>query len=346
MFKKPYFSIIMGVLCLNTTLMASDTNNAMQVEERTSPNQTQSTQSSTNSAKDTQILDNAANKEVTTTLTEEVERTQVVAEQKNVQTNTQEMDQEVAQEVQANQEQATSSQTAMLTKEATSTETANTEDAQNTLILDASRLSATFGYRIAKNLIGNSEFEFDLESFISGMRSASAGDPPPMTEEDFMKALSTLQEKAYHELAQSNLEEANKFMQDNASKETIVEIEPGRLQYEIVNMGNGSSVTKENSPLVHYTGKYLDGTVFASSVETGTPVNLSKDQWVPFKQGVIGAKEGETRRIFIHPDLGNGTKGFHPPNSLLVFDVEIVKVESSTATKETAEETETSTSTR
>ena len=39
-------------------------------------------------------------------------------------------------------------------------------------------------------------------------------------------------------------------------------------------------------------------------------------------------KEGEKRRIFVHPDLGYGTSGHLAPNSLLIFDVEVVKAES------------------
>ena len=39
-------------------------------------------------------------------------------------------------------------------------------------------------------------------------------------------------------------------------------------------------------------------------------------------------KEGEKRRIYIHPELGYGTRGRLPPNSLLIFDVEIVEAES------------------
>lgn len=39
-------------------------------------------------------------------------------------------------------------------------------------------------------------------------------------------------------------------------------------------------------------------------------------------------KEGEKRRLFVHPDLGYGTSGHLPPNALLIFDIELVKADS------------------
>jgi len=68
--------------------------------------------------------------------------------------------------------------------------------------------------------------------------------------------------------------------------------------------------------------------VFGSSEETGGPITIPLDQTIPgFSKGLVGMKEGEKRRLFVHPDLGYGTMGQLPPNELLIFDIEVVKAD-------------------
>src|SRR5262249_32953701 len=93
--------------------------------------------------------------------------------------------------------------------------------------------------------------------------------------------------------------------------------------------GTGPAVESHSSPKIHYTGKYQDGTVFGTSEEMGGPITIPLDQTIPgFSKGITGMKEGEKRRLFVHPDLGYGTTGQLPPNELLIFDIEVVKANS------------------
>ena len=56
---------------------------------------------------------------------------------------------------------------------------------------------------------------------------------------------------------------------------------------------------------------------------------VSLDETIPgFSKGIIGMKEGEKRTLYIHPDLAYGVNGNLPPNSLLTFEIEIVKANS------------------
>ncbi|MCH1429606.1 MAG: hypothetical protein GWP59_03695 [Chlamydiales bacterium] len=200
--------------------------------------------------------------------------------------------------------------------------------AEDILSFDTARISATFGYRIATNLMADPGFNFDLDSFIMGMRQAIDGKQAPMSDDEFMEAISKIQEKALKELSDTNLSEANTFMDENKKNQSVVEITPGKLQYEVLEEGRGTEVTKNSKPAIHFTGKYLDGMVFASSIDNETPIVLPNGEDFSFRSGINGAKEGERRRVYIHPELGFGTKGFHPPNSLLVFDVTVVKANS------------------
>ena len=105
----------------------------------------------------------------------------------------------------------------------------------------------------------------------------------------------------------------------------MVVVEEGKLHYKIEVSGDGAEVQPHFSPLVRYAGKFLDGTTFGSSKEDEM---ISLDETIPgITKGIVGMKEGEKRTIFIHPELGYGTSGNLPPNSLLAFEVEIIKAQ-------------------
>lgn len=191
------------------------------------------------------------------------------------------------------------------------------------------RISEAFGHIIGKNL-DNPGFKFDLESIIQGVRNGAMGKESPMSEEEYERTIALIQESVFNELASSNLKKAEEFMTENVQNKNIIEVEKEKLQYKILQAGDGDEVQEHGIPLIHYTGKYLDGSVFGSSLERGEPITLPLDQTiVGFSKGLVGSKEGEKRRLFIHPEMGYGTSGHLPPNSLLIFDVEIVKANTS-----------------
>lgn len=190
------------------------------------------------------------------------------------------------------------------------------------------RLSEAFGHFIGRNL-NTPGMKFDIDAIIKGMRDGAAGKTPPMSDQEYEGLLIKMQQKAFTELSEKNLKAAAAFLENNKKQEKIIEIEPGKLQYLILQEGTGATVAEHNSPQIHYIGKYIDGTVFGDSHESGGPVTIPLDQTVPgFSKGITGMKEGEKRRLFVHPDLGYGTMGQLPPNSLLIFDVEVIKADS------------------
>lgn len=97
----------------------------------------------------------------------------------------------------------------------------------------------------------------------------------------------------------------------------------------------GDGVVAENGKkvLVHYTGWLTDGKKFDSSLDRGTPLSfqLGAGQVIKgWEQGVAGMKVGGKRKLTIPPQLAYGEQGAGsviPPNSTLVFEVELLKVE-------------------
>ncbi len=109
-----------------------------------------------------------------------------------------------------------------------------------------------------------------------------------------------------------------------------VETEEG-LVYKDVECGDGAEPASGDTISVHYTGRLEDGTEFDSS-EGGEPIQfvLGAGQVIQgWDLGFEGMKVGGKRELTIPPDLGYGEQGSPPtipPNSTLIFDVELVDV--------------------
>jgi peptidylprolyl isomerase len=188
---------------------------------------------------------------------------------------------------------------------------------------DPSKISEAFGHLIGKN-IKNIGFKFEIDAIVKGLRDFEAGKPSPLNEMECISAISAAQEQAFNELAEKNLNEANTFMEKNAKEDKVAVLEKGKLHYHINQEGKGAVVEEHSAPVLTYTGKFIDGSVLGASKEEGERIVL--DETIPgIKQGVIGMKEGEKRTIYIHPDLAYGVSDAIPPNSLLTFEVELIK---------------------
>lgn len=103
------------------------------------------------------------------------------------------------------------------------------------------------------------------------------------------------------------------------------------LKVEEIKAGDGAEAKSGDTVSVHYTGWLADGTKFESSLDSGQPIQfaLGQGQVIPgWDQGVTGMKVGEKRRLIIPPDMAYGESGSGPipPNSVLIFDVELVSI--------------------
>lgn len=201
--------------------------------------------------------------------------------------------------------------------------------------IDVDKVSQTLGHLIVRHL-DNPGFKFNVVKIIEGMQAESEGKASPMSEEEYEQTVSMIQENIFLQLSEKNLSAAASFLEKNAQEKDIISINP-KLQYKVLQAGESSSepntvVSAESVPLVHYTGKLLDGTVFSSSKDSNHPISLPIKQTIPgFTEGLIGMKKGEKRVLYIHPELAYGVSGHLPPNSLLIFEVEILEIDTKPA---------------
>ena len=104
------------------------------------------------------------------------------------------------------------------------------------------------------------------------------------------------------------------------------------LKFEKLVAGNGASPQNGNTVTVHYTGTFMDGKKFASSVDRDEPFSFrlgAGEVIAGWDLGVARMKVGDKVRLTIPPELAYGRDGYPgaiPPNAMLIFEVELLSI--------------------
>ncbi len=120
-----------------------------------------------------------------------------------------------------------------------------------------------------------------------------------------------------------------KFLAENAQKPGVITTSSG-LQYLVFGEGTGALPKATDNVTVHYKGTTIDGKEFDSSYSRGEPATFPLNRVIAgWTEGLQLMKEGAKYRFFIPSNLAYGERGagnLIGPNSALVFDVELIKV--------------------
>lgn len=105
---------------------------------------------------------------------------------------------------------------------------------------------------------------------------------------------------------------------------------PSGLKYIVLQEGTGNKPVATSNVKVHYTGMFLDGKVFDSSVQRGETIDFGLNQVIKgWTEGVQLMKEGAKYKFYIPSNLAYGERGAGgviPPNTDLIFEVELIKI--------------------
>ena len=202
------------------------------------------------------------------------------------------------------------------------------------------RTGQQFGQQFGRFGVGIDDLE--MQNFINGFTTAVKGEQPELKEERLqaaMQALGDLLQTREKETAASNLEAGKKFLEENAKREGVITTKSG-LQYEIIEKGGDEKYVapKEGEEdnkqfLVHYKGTLIDGRQFDAS-PAGQPVPMTLQVVEGFKEALTTMPVGAKWKLYLPSNLAYGEERRSAeigPNSTLVFELELVKIEDAPA---------------
>jgi FKBP-type peptidyl-prolyl cis-trans isomerase FkpA/FKBP-type peptidyl-prolyl cis-trans isomerase FklB len=194
---------------------------------------------------------------------------------------------------------------------------------------DKGQASYAIGQQIGKNLKAQN-IEIDAKTLAASLEDATKG-KSEMKDEEIQKAMMKLQENAMkkqQEEGENNKKKSADFLEKNKSAEGV-KVTASGLQYQVLTEGTGATPKKEDNVKCHYTGTLIDGTKFDSSVDRGQPAEFPVGGVIPgWTEALQMMKVGSKYKLFIPPELAYGPAGRPgiPPNSALVFEVELLEI--------------------
>jgi FKBP-type peptidyl-prolyl cis-trans isomerase FklB len=194
--------------------------------------------------------------------------------------------------------------------------------------------SYSLGYQFGQSLKAQG-LDVNVDLYISGVRDFLGGKEPMMTQEEIRVTISELQkrlmadrQKELKEMAEKNLAQSKVFLEENKKKEGIKTLVSG-LQYKILLEGSGKIPKATDTVTVHYRGTFIEGSEFDNSYKRGQPATFQVNVVIPgWAEALQLMKEGSKWQLFVPPELGYGERGTGPipPNSTLIFEVELISV--------------------
>lgn len=196
------------------------------------------------------------------------------------------------------------------------------------------RTAYAIGLQVGRSM-KESPFPIDLEKMEQGIKDALGDTPPLLTPMEVQELLMSFRQQSMaaandrkQKQGEENLKKASTFLEENKAKEGWKTTASG-LQYKVIKEGEGTNPKESDTVKVHYRGTLTDGTQFDSSYDRGQPAQFGLSQVIAgWTEGLQLMKPGAKYQFAIPPDLGYGLNGppTIPPNSVLLFDVELLEV--------------------
>ncbi|MBT0652104.1 FKBP-type peptidyl-prolyl cis-trans isomerase [Geomobilimonas luticola] len=195
--------------------------------------------------------------------------------------------------------------------------------------------SYSLGYDFGNNL-RTQEVNLDENVLITAIHEALEGKAPAMKPDEMRDNLKQLRKEVLirynlrsKRQAANTKEEGTKFLAVNKSKEGVTTL-PSGLQYAVLKEGDGPRPQASDRVKVNYRGTLVDGTEFDSSFGPSGPATVRVDDVIKgWTEALQLMKTGAKWQLFVPAELAYGTRQFGriPPNSTLIFEVELLAIE-------------------
>ena len=207
--------------------------------------------------------------------------------------------------------------------------------AENTFATEQEKVGYAIGMNIGMNML-QQQLDVDAEQVVAGLQAALKGEEPLLTQQEMAQVLTAFQQQMQMEQVKKQAADATKnqkladdFLAANAAKDGVVTLDSG-LQYKVLASGDGASPQADSKVKVNYSGTLIDGTEFDSSYKRGEPASFPVNGVIPgWTEALQLMQEGDKWQLVIPPQLAYAEKGAPPvipPNSALVFEVELLEV--------------------
>ncbi len=190
------------------------------------------------------------------------------------------------------------------------------------------KFSYAFGLGIGQNLLAMGVRDLNVTDFAAAIADVVNGETPAMSHSEARDIVNKYFAEMEQHLNAENIERCKAFLEENAKKPGV-QVTASGLQYIVLQEGTGKQPTENDRVRCHYEGTRIDGTVFDSSIQRGTPADFGVKQVIRgWQEALPMMKEGAKWKLFIPAELAYGEQqaGEIPPYSALVFEVELIKV--------------------
>lgn len=206
--------------------------------------------------------------------------------------------------------------------------------------MELTSLKQQISYIIGRDLARNfaqQGLDLDIDVLAASLKDALSGKPSQLSQEQAQQAMQQFQQQmggADEEDDNDGAGDDNKaageaFLAENGKKPGVTTL-PSGLQYEVLTAGSGPKPGPRSSVTTHYHGTLTNGKVFDSSYQRGEPATFGVNQVIAgWTEALQLMPEGSKWRLYIPSNLAYGTRGAGRdigPNSALIFDVELLKV--------------------
>lgn len=190
-------------------------------------------------------------------------------------------------------------------------------------------VSYALGLSIGQNFKASGIKAITSEDFIAGLQDALTDREPQMTNERAREVVTQLFMRLQQEEAELNAAAGKEYQEIMRHKSGVVTL-PSGLQYEVIKEGSGAKPKATDKVKVHYHGTLINGVVFDSSVERGTPAEFPLNAVIPGWTEILQLMPvGSKWRVVIPSELAYGSRGAGDlirPNMTLIFEIELLDI--------------------